>query len=151
MKAVVQRVTESQVSVEGEVVGAIDTGLMVLLGVGREDTPAHVDWLADKLVNLRIFEDAGGRMNRSLSDVGGQMLVVSQFTLLGDCRKGRRPSFVAAAPPDTANQLYEAFVARVAQNGIQVQTGRFRTTMQVSLTNDGPVTLIVETPEGLGK
>jgi D-tyrosyl-tRNA(Tyr) deacylase len=150
MKAVVQRVTEARVSVDGEVVGVIETGLMVLLGVGREDRSAHVNWLADKLVNLRVFEDAGGRMNRSLLDVGGQMLVVSQFTLLGDCRKGRRPSFVAAAPPDTANHLYEAFVARVALSGIQVQTGRFRATMQVGLINDGPVTLIVETPEGLG-
>jgi D-tyrosyl-tRNA(Tyr) deacylase len=150
MKAVVQRVTEARVSVDGEVVGVIETGLMVLLGVGREDRSAHVNWLADKLVNLRVFEDAGGRMNCSLLDVGGQMLVVSQFTLLGDCRKGRRPSFVAAAPPDTANHLYEAFVARVALSGIQVQTGRFRATMQVGLINDGPVTLIVETPEGLG-
>jgi D-aminoacyl-tRNA deacylase len=150
MKAVVQRVTGSQVSVDDEVVGAIGPGLMVLLGVGREDAEVHANWLADKVVNLRIFEDAEGRMNRSLLEVGGQMLVVSQFTLLGDCRKGRRPSFVAAAPPDTAKRLYEAFVARVAQSGVKVQTGRFRTAMQVSLINDGPVTLIVDTPEGLG-
>ncbi len=150
MKAVVQRVTESQVSVDDEVVGAIGPGLMVLLGVGREDAEVHANWLADKVVNLRIFEDAEGRINRSLLEVGGQMLVVSQFTLLGDCRKGRRPSFVAAAPPDTAKRLYEAFVARVAQSGVKVQTGRFRTAMQVSLINDGPVTLIVDTPEGLG-
>jgi D-aminoacyl-tRNA deacylase len=150
MKAVVQRVTGSQVSVDDEVVGAIGPGLMVLLGVGREDAEVHANWLADKVVNLRIFEDAEGRMNRSLLEVGGQMLVVSQFTLLGDCRKGRRPSFVAAAPPDTAKRLYEAFVARVAQSGVKVQTGRFRTAMQVSLINDGPVTLIVDSPEGLG-
>lgn len=150
MKAVVQRVTESQVSVDNEVVGAIGPGLMVLLGVGHEDAEAHANWLADKLVNLRIFEDAAGCMNRSLLEVGGKMLVVSQFTLLGDCRKGRRPSFVAAAPPATANKLYEAFVARVAQSGVKVETGRFRTTMQVSLINDGPVTLIVDTPKGLG-
>ncbi len=150
MKAVVQRVTGSQVSVDDEVVGAIGPGLMVLLGVGREDAEVHANWLADKVVNLRIFEDAEGRINRSLLEVGGQMLVVSQFTLLGDCRKGRRPSFVAAAPPDTAKRLYEAFVARVAQSGVKVQTGRFRTAMQVSLINDGPVTLIVDTPEGLG-
>lgn len=149
MKAVVQRVSQSRVIVEGQEVGAIGMGVMVLLGVGREDTETQCTWLADKLVNLRIFEDADGRMNRSLLDTGGQMLVVSQFTLLGDCRKGRRPSFVAAAPPDDANRLYEAFVARVAQSGIAVQTGRFRTTMQVSLTNEGPVTLIVETPPGL--
>ena len=101
MKAVVQRVTHSQVQVEGETVGAIGAGLMVLLGVGREDTQVQVDWLADKIVNLRIFEDDGGKMNRSLLEVGGEMLVVSQFTLLGDCRKGRRPSFVAAAPPES--------------------------------------------------
>jgi D-tyrosyl-tRNA(Tyr) deacylase len=132
--------------VEGEIVGAIGAGMLVLLGVGQGDGRAQVDWLADKLVNLRIFEDEGGRMNRSLLDTGGEMLVVSQFTLLGDCRKGRRPSFVAAAPPDAAKTVYEAFVARVAALGIPVQTGRFQATMAVSLTNAGPVTLIVETP-----
>jgi D-tyrosyl-tRNA(Tyr) deacylase len=146
MKAVVQRVTESRVRVTGEVVGAIEAGLLVLLGVGQGDTAAQADWLAEKLVHLRIFEDDKGRMNRSLLEVGGQMLIVSQFTLLGDCRKGRRPSFIAAASPETAETLYEAFAQGVRQRGIRVQTGRFRTTMQVSLTNDGPVTLIVETP-----
>lgn len=146
MRAVVQRVSQSRVQVEGEVVATIDTGLVVLLGVAREDTKAHVNWLADKLVNLRIFEDEAGRMNRSLLAVGGQMLIVSQFTLLGDCRKGRRPSFVAAAPPEVAEPLYEAFATRVAQLGVPVQTGRFQTTMAVELTNDGPVTLLVDTP-----
>jgi D-tyrosyl-tRNA(Tyr) deacylase len=146
LRAVVQRVSHSQVQAEGEIIATIDTGLVVLLGVVREDTPAHVNWLADKLVNLRIFEDASGRMNRSLLAVGGQMLIVSQFTLLGDCRKGRRPSFVAAAPPEVAQPLYEAFADRVAQLGVPVQTGRFQTTMAVQLTNDGPVTLVVETP-----
>jgi D-tyrosyl-tRNA(Tyr) deacylase len=149
MKAVVQRVSHSQVQVAGETVAAIDTGLLVLLGVAREDTPAHVNWLADKVVNLRIFEDDAGRMNRSLLAVGGQMLIVSQFTLLGDCRKGRRPSFVAAAPPEVAEPLYEAFTTRVARLGVPVQTGRFQTTMAVQLTNDGPVTLLVETPVSL--
>jgi D-tyrosyl-tRNA(Tyr) deacylase len=150
MKAVVQRVTQSEVRVAGHVVGAIGTGLLVLLGVGQSDTMAQVDWLAEKVIHLRIFEDDEGRMNRSLLEVGGQMLVVSQFTLLGDCRKGRRPSFVAAAPPEAAETLYEAFAERVRQRGIKVQTGRFRAAMQVHLTNDGPVTLIVETPDTLG-
>jgi D-aminoacyl-tRNA deacylase len=145
LRAVVQRVTASQVQVDAKIVARIDAGLVVLLGVGREDTKAHVDWLADKLVHLRIFEDEAGRMNRSLLAVGGQMLIVSQFTLLGDCRKGRRPSFMAAAPPELAEPLYEAFAARVAQLGVPVQTGRFQTTMAVQLTNDGPVTLIIDT------
>lgn len=149
MKAVVQRVSHSQVEVAGEIVGAIDTGLLVLLGVAQNDTAAHVKWLADKLVHLRIFEDEAGRMNRSLVEVGGAMLVVSQFTLLGDCRKGRRPSFVAAAAPDLAQPLYEAFVARVADMGVLTRTGRFQASMAVTLTNQGPVTLIVETPDTL--
>jgi D-tyrosyl-tRNA(Tyr) deacylase len=122
---------------------------VVLLGVAREDTPAHVNWLAEKLVNLRIFEDETGHMNRSLLAVGGQMLIVSQFTLLGDCRKGRRPSFGAAAPPEVAEPLYEAFATHVAQLGVTVRTGRFQTTMGVQLTNDGPVTLVVDTPSSL--
>jgi D-tyrosyl-tRNA(Tyr) deacylase len=142
-------VAQSQVQVAGETIAAIDAGLMVLLGVGRDDTKAHADWLADKLVHLRIFEDEAGRMNRSLLAVGGQMLIVSQFTLLGDCRKGRRPSFVAAAPPEVAQPLYEALAARVAQLGVPVQTGRFQATMAVHLINDGPVTLLVETPATL--
>ncbi|MEM9184960.1 MAG: D-aminoacyl-tRNA deacylase [Planctomycetota bacterium] len=146
MRSVLQRVTAARVVVEGEVVGQIGGGLLVLLGVGHGDGDEQVRWMADKLVGLRVFEDDDGKMNRSLIDVGGQMLVVSQFTLWGDTRKGRRPSFVDAAPPDLAERLYEAFVAAVRARGVTVATGRFRRHMEVSLTNDGPVTLIVETP-----
>jgi D-aminoacyl-tRNA deacylase len=145
MRAVVQRVTQSAVMVDGELVGAIGPGLMILLGVGREDLESDADDLAKKIAHLRIFEDADGKMNRSLLETGGAMLVVSQFTLLGDCRKGRRPSFVAAAPPQKAEALYQRFTDRVRAMGIDVSTGKFRAMMQVSLINDGPVTLIVET------
>jgi D-tyrosyl-tRNA(Tyr) deacylase len=146
MKAVVQRVAHSNVKVNGQQIGAIEKGLLVLLGVGHDDTEKQVKWLAEKIINLRIFEDQDGKMNRSLQDVGGSMLVVSQFTLLGDCRKGRRPSFVAAAPPDQAEMLYERFVSLIKQMGITVATGKFGAMMQVSLINDGPVTLIIDTP-----
>ena len=146
MRAVIQRVSQGSVTVEQETVGGIGPGLLVLLGVAADDTPQDADWMAAKICHLRIFEDDDGKMNRSLLETGGQMLVVSQFTLLGDCRKGRRPSFVAAAPPEVAEPLYEAFASRVAQLGVPVQTGRFQTTMAVQLTNDGPVTLLVETP-----
>ncbi len=145
MRAVIQRVKESSVSADNEVVGKISRGLMVLLGVAKEDTAKEADYLTDKIVNLRIFEDETGKMNKSLIETGGEMLVVSQFTLLGDCRKGRRPSFINAAGPDRANELYEYFVTQVRQKGISVQTGQFRAMMDVSLINDGPVTLIVET------
>ncbi|OQY58301.1 MAG: D-tyrosyl-tRNA(Tyr) deacylase [Desulfobacteraceae bacterium 4572_88] len=144
MRAVVQRVRQSSVSVDNQIVGKIGKGLMVLLGVGKGDTVADADYLSDKITNLRIFEDEKGKMNRSLLETGGEMLVISQFTLLGDCRKGRRPSFVNAAIPDQANELYEYFVTKVAEKGIRVQTGQFRAMMDVSLINDGPVTLIVE-------
>ncbi len=144
MKACIQRVHEARVTVEDEVVGQIDRGLLVLLGVGHEDTPQDVDYLARKLVGLRIFEDEQGKMNRSLADVGGEMLVVSQFTLWGDCRKGRRPSFILAAPPELAERLYEYFCSTVQELGIRVAKGRFRAHMDVALTNDGPVTLNVE-------
>jgi len=144
MRAVVQRVSESSVAVGPEVVGRIGRGLLVLLGVATTDTEKESDYLAEKIVNLRIFEDEGGRLNRSLIEVGGEMLVVSQFTLLADCRKGRRPSFTAAAEPDQANRLYEHFVKRTAAAGVPVTTGRFRALMQVALVNDGPVTLIIE-------
>ena len=144
MRAVVQRVSEGSVRVEGEVTGAIETGLMVLIGVGRGDTDKEARYLADKISGLRIFEDEAGKMNRSLEDVGGSMLVVSQFTLYGDCSKGRRPSFIDAAPPQEADALYTAFIEAVRFKGIPVKTGRFQTHMKVSLTNDGPVTLIVE-------
>lgn len=146
MRSVVQRVSQAEVTVAGESVGAIGPGLMVLLGVAEEDSEKQVAWMAEKLVGLRIFEDADGKMNRSLIDVGGQMLVVSQFTLLGDCRKGKRPSFVGAAPPAIAEPLYETFVSAVRARGVTVATGRFRTEMAVSLTNDGPVTLVIESP-----
>lgn len=144
MRAVVQRVSEAAVSVDGKTIGRIGNGLLVLIGVARRDNAAGADTLADKIVHLRIFEDESGKLNRSLLEVGGQMLVVSQFTLYGDCRKGRRPSFVNAAPPDTARKLYEHFVARVADHGVPVATGRFRALMAVSLVNDGPVTLILD-------
>jgi D-aminoacyl-tRNA deacylase len=143
MIAVVQRVTRSQVTVDGSVVGAIGPGLNVLIGVAEGDGEADVDYLAAKIVNLRIFEDEAGKMNRSLRDTGGQMLVISQFTLLGDCRKGRRPSFVHAAEPEVARRLYRGFVDRVRDLGIEVATGRFGAMMQVSIENDGPVTLLV--------
>ena len=145
MRAVVQRVSESTVTVGPEVVGRIGRGLLVLLGVSKTDTEKESASLAEKIVHLRIFEDEGGKLNRSLADNGGAMLVVSQFTLLGDCRKGRRPSFTEAAGPDQANRLYEHFVERAAAGGVPVATGRFRALMQVALVNDGPVTLIVET------
>lgn len=146
MRAVIQRVTHSRVTVDGAVVGEIGRGLLVLLGVARSDTPADAAQLAKKIVHLRVFEDPEGRMNRSLLDTGGQMLVVSQFTLLGDCHKGRRPSFARAAPPELAQALYEDFVEKVRAVGLRVATGRFRAMMAVSLINDGPVTLIVESP-----
>jgi D-tyrosyl-tRNA(Tyr) deacylase len=144
MRAVIQRVKESIVTVGNQTVAKIGNGLLVFLGIAKEDSLQDVDYLADKIVNLRIFEDENGKMNRSLRETEGEMLVVSQFTLLGDCRKGRRPSFVHAAEPVKANELYEWFVSLVRQKGISVQTGQFRTMMAVSLINDGPVTLIVE-------
>ena len=144
MRACIQRVREAQVTVAGEVVGQIGAGMLVLLGVAAGDTEADARWLADKIAGLRIFEDAAGKMNLGLAEIGGAMLVVSQFTLLGDCRKGRRPSFVDAAPPELAESLYESFVAAVRAQGISVATGRFRAQMLVSLVNDGPVTLLVE-------
>jgi len=144
MRAVIQRVKESSVSVNNEIIAKIGSGLMVLLGVAETDRVEDADYLAAKIVNLRIFEDENHKMNRSLLDIGGDMLVVSQFTLLADCRKGRRPSFVHAAGLNKANDLYERFVEQVRQKGVNVATGRFRAMMDVSLINDGPVTLIVE-------
>lgn len=144
MRAVVQRVARAQVTVADEIVGAIDGGFLVLLGVADGDTPADAEFLAQKIAGLRVFDDGEGKMNLGLADVAGRMLVVSQFTLLGDCRKGRRPSFVRAARPDTAEQLYRHFVARVEEHGIQVATGRFQQHMLVELVNDGPVTLLID-------
>ncbi len=146
MRAIVQRVHESSVTVNDITVGKIGRGLLVLLGVARTDTTAGADYLLDKILHLRIFEDAAGKMNRSLVDMGGQLLVVSQFTLLSDCRKGRRPSFVQAAPPETAEILYRYFVDGARQKGIDVETGRFGAMMAVSLVNDGPVTFFLESP-----
>lgn len=144
MRAVVQRVASAGVKVADEIVGEIDRGFLVLLGVGTDDADADAVALAEKIAGLRIFEDDAGKMNLALDDVGGQMLVVSQFTLFGDCRKGRRPSFVDAARPEKAGLLYETFVAEVRGQGIHVETGRFQTHMDVSLVNDGPVTLLLD-------
>ncbi len=144
MRAVVQRVSEASVAVAGETIARIGRGVLVLLGVSRADGERAAEALAEKIVHLRIFEDEAGKLNRSLIEVGGEMLVVSQFTLLGDCRKGRRPSFIEAAEPDRAARLYEHFASRSAEFGVPVETGRFRALMAVSLVNDGPVTLILD-------
>jgi D-tyrosyl-tRNA(Tyr) deacylase len=144
MRACVQRVSRAQVAVSGEVCGRIGTGMLVLLGVAQTDTEADAQQLAHKVASLRVFEDDQQKMNLSLDDVAGGMLVVSQFTLLGDCRKGRRPSFVQAAEPLLAERLYRVFVQTVAEEGIPVATGRFREHMEVELVNDGPVTLLLE-------
>jgi D-tyrosyl-tRNA(Tyr) deacylase len=144
MRAVLQRVRHARVVVDGVTIGEIQQGLLVLLGVERSDTADQARWLAEKVVGLRIFNDADGKMNLDVGEVGGSVLVVSQFTLYGDCRKGRRPSFVDAAPPESAVPLYEEFVEAVKAQGIPTATGRFGAMMQVELVNDGPVTLIVE-------
>ncbi len=144
MRACIQRVSECRVIVEGELVGQIGVGLLVLLGVARGDTEDDLRWLADKIGGLRIFEDEQGKMNLALADVNGAMLVVSQFTLMGDCRKGRRPSFLDAAPPEMAERMYEQFIQHVQAQGIPVETGRFQTHMNVELVNDGPVTLWID-------
>ncbi len=144
MRAVLQRVSRAKVTVAGEVVGQIGRGLLVLLGVEQGDTEVDAQQLADKTAQLRIFDDADGKMNLAITDVGGAVLVVSQFTLLGDCRKGRRPSFIAAAPPEVAEQLYETFIAAVGVQRVPVATGRFRAMMDVELVNDGPVTLLLD-------
>jgi D-tyrosyl-tRNA(Tyr) deacylase len=144
MRAVVQRVKQSSVKAGNEIVGEIGRGLLVLLGVARDDTANDADYLVNKIINLRIFEDQDGKMNRSLIETDGELLAVSQFTLLADCRKGRRPSFVDAAEPQKATDLYEKFVDLVREKGVKVQTGRFRAMMEVALINDGPVTVIIE-------
>ena len=146
MRAVVQRVTMARVTAGDRVLGAIDRGLLVLLGVGRADTRAEADWLLDKLLDLRVFENEAGKLDRSLCEVNGELLVISQFTLLGDVRKGRRPSFSDAAPPEQAIPLYEHFVARARARAVPVSTGEFGARMRVQLINDGPVTLIVDSP-----
>ena len=147
MRACIQRVRRAQVTVADEVVGQIGLGMLVLLGVAQADGEAETRQLAEKIAGLRIFEDDQGKMNLALADVGGAVLVVSQFTLLGDCRKGRRPSFDAAGPPELAERLYQRFVAMIAERGIPVATGQFRQSMQVELVNDGPVTIWLDTQE----
>jgi D-aminoacyl-tRNA deacylase len=144
MRAVIQRVSRAKVSVNGWTAGEIGLGLLVLLGVGREDTEEDVGYLAEKTVGLRIFEDADGKMNRSVLDVGGSLLVVSQFTLYGDVRRGKRPSFDAAAAPENAKRLYEMFVERIRTAGLRCETGRFQEMMQVELVNEGPVTILLD-------
>lgn len=144
MKVVVQRSKQAAVTVEGETVGAIDSGLVLLVGITHEDTEADVKWMAEKVAGLRIFEDESGKMNLSVLEVGGQILSISQFTLYGDCRKGRRPNFMAAARPDLAEPLYERFNEALRAQGLDVRTGRFGAMMDVSLVNWGPVTLIID-------
>lgn len=144
MRAVVQRVSSAAVDVDGERVASIGEGLLILLGVARDDTPSDAHYLADKVAALRIFADESGKMNRSVQEIGGELLVVSQFTLLGDCRKGRRPNFTQSAPPGDALPLYRTFVDRLRSTGLKVEEGQFGAMMSVSLVNDGPVTLIVE-------
>jgi D-aminoacyl-tRNA deacylase len=144
MRAVVQRVSRAQVRVGPDIVGDIGPGLLVLLGIGHEDTEADADYLAAKTAGLRVFEDATGKMNQSVADAAGSMLVVSQFTLYGDVRHGKRPSFDAAAPPEKAHALYEYFVQRIRAAGLRCETGRFQEKMQVELVNDGPVTILLD-------
>lgn len=144
MRAVVQRVSRARVRVEGWTAGEIGIGLLVLLGVGHEDTEAEATYLADKVAGLRVFEDQEGKMNRSVRDVAGSVLAVSQFTLYGDVRRGKRPSFDEAAPPEQAQRLYEFFVQQIQALGLRCETGRFRAMMQVELVNDGPVTILLD-------
>ncbi len=144
MRAVVQRVKKSTVTVDEVVVGSIGQGLMVLLGVGKEDDDRDIEFLSDKILNLRIFEDENGKMNKSLLDIGGHILVVSQFTLFGDCRKGRRPGFDKAAKPEIAKELYERFVNKCRDSGVVTETGIFQAHMLVDISNDGPVTLLLD-------
>jgi D-tyrosyl-tRNA(Tyr) deacylase len=144
MRAVVQRVTHARVTVGNDVVGDIGSGLLVLLGVAKEDTETDADYLADKIAGLRVFEDGSGKMNLSLGEAEGSMLVVSQFTLYGDVRRGKRPSFDQAAPPEKARQLYEYFVERIRNAGLRCETGTFQAMMEVELVNDGPVTILLD-------
>ena len=144
MRAVVQRVSSASVAVDGLVVGAIETGLLVFVGVADDDGPADIDYVASKVTGLRVFHDDDGRMNRSVSEVGGSLLVVSQFTLLGDVRRGRRPAFDGAAPPSTARVLYDALLSRLLASGLTVMSGQFQADMKVSLVNDGPVTILLD-------
>ena len=148
MRAVVQRASRAQVTVNGEITGQIGLGLLVLLGVGRDDAEADAIYLSEKIAGLRVFEDAQGKMNRSVQEVGGSVLAVSQFTLYGDVRRGKRPSFDAAAPPEKARQLYEFFVEQIRAAGLRCETGRFQEMMQVELVNEGPVTILLDSGKG---
>jgi D-tyrosyl-tRNA(Tyr) deacylase len=148
VRAVIQRVSEASVTVEGAVVGQIQRGFLVLLGVAEDDRAEDADWIASKVSGLRVFEDADGKMNLALADVDGAVLLVSQFTLYGDCRKGRRPSFIEAAPPEKAVELYERVAAELQTQGLKVETGTFQADMQVRLLNDGPVTLLLDSRKG---
>jgi D-tyrosyl-tRNA(Tyr) deacylase len=148
MRAVVQRVSRAQVAVNGEMAGKIGRGLLVLLGVGRDDGEADATYLAEKITGLRVFEDAQGKMNRSVQEVGGSVLTVSQFTLYGDVRRGKRPSFDAAAPPEKARPLYEFFVEQIRVAGLHCETGRFQEMMKVELVNEGPVTILIDSKKG---
>jgi len=148
LKAVLQRVSRAQVSVDGEIIGKIGKGILILLGVGKNDSLEDVKYLSDKIINLRIFPDENDKLNLSLKDIDGEILVVSQFTLYADCRKGRRPSFEQAAKPDTAVELYNRFVAECKTYGIKVETGQFQAMMNVELCNEGPVTILLDTNDG---
>lgn len=149
MRAVVQRVSRGRVAIDGRVAGEIGTGLVVLVGVGREDTPESAGYLADKIAHLRIFEDAAGKMNRSILEAGGAALVISQFTLYGDVRRGRRPGFDRAAPPEIAIRLYETFVEELRASGVRVETGVFQAQMTVDLANEGPVTILLDSEKAI--
>ena len=144
MRAVIQRVNQASVQINGITTGKIGSGLVVLLGIRTDDTPKDLQWLADKIVHLRIFDDKKGKMNISLADIGGEMLIISQFTLYGDCRKGRRPGYSNSAPPEIAEPLYQQFIKEVKNHWITVATGTFRASMEVALVNDGPVTLLLD-------
>ena len=144
MRAVVQRVSKAHVLVDEKNVGEIGPGMVVLLGIHRQDTTTEITWMADKLVHLRIFPDRNGKMNQSLTDINQEMLIVSQFTLYGDCRKGRRPGYSEAAPPEIAEPLYNAFIEAISNRGIRVATGQFQALMQLCIVNDGPVTLMLD-------
>ncbi len=144
MRAVVQRVSRASVHVDRQLSGSIDNGLVVFLGIHPNDGPGEIQWMADKIIHLRIFDDVDGKMNHSLLDLGKEMLIISQFTLYGDCRKGRRPGYSDAAPPNLAEPIYQRFVGEVQRRGIRVATGRFQASMEVELVNDGPVTLLID-------
>lgn len=144
MRAVIQRVSSASVTVNSEITGKIEAGLLVLLGIHKDDEDTELEWMVEKIINLRIFEDTDGKMNRSLIDTGGAMLVVSQFTLYGDCRKGRRPGYSSAAPPEKAKSLYQQFINAVKRKQIVTASGKFQAHMDVQLVNDGPVTLLLD-------